>query len=74
MALIKVNNLIVNTDNIAFVNLSDTDAFEQDNPCVTIAFVGGEQLYFQNEEAEIFQWYFNHPTSSVVDIKNLSGK
>lgn len=73
MALIKVNNLIVNTDNIAFVNLSDTDVFEQDNPCVTIAFVGGEQLYFQDKDAEIFQWYFNHPTSGVKDLKGLKG-
>lgn len=40
---------------------------------VQITFLGEVTLYFWDEEADAIRWYFNHPTSDVVDIKGLKG-
>lgn len=40
---------------------------------VQITFFGEVTLYFWEEEAEALRWYFNHPTSDVVDIQILKG-
>lgn len=72
-ALLKVDKTIFNIDKIAFINLSDLDSFGDGRPGVTITFVGGEQLYFSDEEAEVLRYYFNHPTSDVVDLVALKG-
>lgn len=38
---------------------------------VQVSFFGEDNLYFWDEEAELLRWYFNHPTSDVIDIRNF---
>lgn len=73
--LVKIGDLIINTDTILYVNLSHCDNYDETKQDgVEICFIPVSRTkYFYGEEAEILRWYFNHPTSDVVDIKGLKG-
>jgi hypothetical protein len=64
--LIKIGGYIINTEAISYINLNLKGSK------VLINLIADEgYISFCGEEAEVLRWYFNHPTSDVIDIKNF---
>lgn len=70
--LIMLGNRIIAINNISAIILNWFDEDNQETG-VAIEMTNSSTLFFWGKEAEIVRWYFNHPMSQVVDIKNLSG-
>jgi hypothetical protein len=69
--LVKIGSLIINLDSLLFVDLFHEDDYAKEIG-VSIHF-GDTTRRFWGEDAELLRWYLNHPTSKVIDLKNLKG-
>lgn len=69
---IKIGGHIINLNNICDVQLNWVDD-DAKIAGVAIELVNSATYFFYGKDAEILQWYFSHPISKTIDIKNLSG-